>query len=514
MTKHTSARSATKTTFRNPRVLGQVAVALLATLAASSAFGQEVTGEVSAQRFDPAPGPRNFITTRSARTDGEKAWTAGAMLNYAYKPLEITRCNAPEGAEDPNSCEGATSEREVPVVENMFTGELIGSYTIIPQLQLGLRLPVTWSKGLGREGTQESEQIDAVGMGDPMFEVKGRLYGNADSPIAAGLTGYATAPLGHLTAEDSYIGDSSPSIGGRAIVDGLSGPFTWGINLGGVWREAAQFGETELGAEGRFGAAVGYAFSPILRGVVDTFGFTNFTGKGGTTGVEVDGGLQFTPLGSPITVHFGGGGGALRATGIPHFRAFLGVIYSSEVKDRDLDGIDDGADQCPTEPEDMDGTEDSDGCPDLDNDLDNVPDNVDKCPKQAEDVDGFEDSDGCPEGDNDKDGVDDTADSCPAQPETKNGFKDEDGCPDEPDSDSDGVADKSDKCPNEPEDTDGFQDTDGCPDPDNDNDGVPDVQDECIDEPETKNDFEDTDGCPDEAKGKKGAKKPAAKPAP
>ena len=48
-----------------------------------------------------------------------------------------------------------------------------------------------------------------------------------------------------------------------------------------------------------------------------------------------------------------------------------------------------------------------------------------------EDVDGYQDADGCPDPDNDGDGIPDTADKCPDQPETKNNYQDEDGCPDE-----------------------------------------------------------------------------------
>jgi OmpA-OmpF porin, OOP family len=69
--------------------------------------------------------------------------------------------------------------------------------------------------------------------------------------------------------------------------------------------------------------------------------------------------------------------------------------------------------------------------PSLDRDQDTIPDAADKCPAQPEDIDGFEDSDGCPELDNDGDGVSDGDDTCPADPETKNGFRDSDGCPDQ-----------------------------------------------------------------------------------
>ena len=67
----------------------------------------------------------------------------------------------------------------------------------------------------------------------------------------------------------------------------------------------------------------------------------------------------------------------------------------------------------------------------LDRDGDGIPDDVDKCPNEPEDKDGFEDDDGCPDLDNDKDGIPDLADACPNEPETVNGVDDQDGCPDE-----------------------------------------------------------------------------------
>ena len=99
--------------------------------------------------------------------------------------------------------------------------------------------------------------------------------------------------------------------------------------------------------------------------------------------------------------------------------------------DRDGDGIADPDDECPDEPEDPDGYEDTDGCPENDNDGDGLLDPDDECPNQPEDKDGFEDTDGCPDPDNDGDGVPDEKDQCPAEPEVLNGVDDDDGCPDE-----------------------------------------------------------------------------------
>ena len=59
-----------------------------------------------------------------------------------------------------------------------------------------------------------------------------------------------------------------------------------------------------------------------------------------------------------------------------------------------------------------------------DRDGDGILDNVDKCPDDPEDKDGFEDADGCPDPDNDKDGVLDKDDKCPNEPGVP-----PDGCP-------------------------------------------------------------------------------------
>jgi outer membrane protein OmpA-like peptidoglycan-associated protein len=198
----------------------------------------------------------------------------------------------------------------------------------------------------------------------------------------------------------------------------------------------------------------------------------------------------------PVSYNFEGGKRhEFAMKGSPDLSMMFEVTWNGFVlkQDNDNDGIPNKEDKCPNDPEDKDGFQDEDGCPDPDNDKDGIADVQDKCPLDAEDKDGFQDNDGCPEPDNDKDGIPDLKDRCPNDAQGADG---KDGCPNL-DKDNDGVADLADKCPNEPEDRDGFEDDDGCPDPDNDKDGIPDVADKCPGAAETMNGFEDTDGCPD-----------------
>src|SRR6185437_669040 len=136
------------------------------------------------------------------------------------------------------------------------------------------------------------------------------------------------------------------------------------------------------------------------------------------------------------------------------------------IGDRDGDGLPDNIDKCPDEPENYNGYQDADGCPDdADTDGDGIPDSQDQCVLQPEDKDGYQDSDGCPDIDNDLDTVPDDKDkdpntgkSCAMDPEDPDGFEDADGCPD-PDNDKDRVLDLVDNCPNEP----GPASNKGCP---------------------------------------------------
>ncbi len=172
------------------------------------------------------------------------------------------------------------------------------------------------------------------------------------------------------------------------------------------------------------------------------------------------------------------------------------VVHTRRRYDADSDGVPDRADACPRQPEDRDGHDDVDGCPDPDNDADGVPDLQDTCADVPEDPDGHHDKDGCPDPDDDEDGVFDALDRCRDLVEDLDGHDDADGCPD-PDDDGDLVRDEYDLCGDVKEDLDGYEDDDGCPEPDNDGDGVADRWDGDPLAPETWNGWLDGDGLPD-----------------
>ncbi|MCA2977805.1 MAG: OmpA family protein [Myxococcaceae bacterium] len=112
-------------------------------------------------------------------------------------------------------------------------------------------------------------------------------------------------------------------------------------------------------------------------------------------------------------------------------------------EDADRDGLTDATDACPTKA----GPPENKGCPDADGDGDSVVDRLDRCPTQPEDKDGVDDGDGCPDPDpdDDGDGVPDRTDACAKVA----GVPENRGCPDT-DGDGDSVVDRLDNCPAEP----------------------------------------------------------------
>jgi hypothetical protein len=486
----------------NARLLVACMLATATVCHLGDAAGQAKEGEFSVQRFEPAPGTRNYFSVEGARVDGQWSWSAGLSFNYAREPFVVVSCRDASNCDDPN----ATQVEDVSVVRDLFTWDLLGAINPLPMVQIGLRVPLSYASGDGLDVEQggPGDGISSFGLGDPTLEGKVRFFGKPSDPFVLGAALDISAPLGHATAEDAYIGNDSPvTLGLRGIFDGSYQKLSFAGNLRGVWRRDATLASATIGPELRYGAGLGYQVSPVFRVLGEGFGATRFSSQSGTNSLEIDAGVQVQPIGSGFILSGGVGFGVIAGVGVPVVRGILGLMYSREVGDQDKDGISDVDDKCPTVAEDRDGVEDDDGCLDDDNDRDGVADANDKCPNQAETLNGEADEDGCADelADRDKDGIRDGEDRCPddaGKLRSKTFY----GCPD---ADGDGVTDKGpagtdaqwDKCPGEDEDTDGFEDTDGCPDPDNDKDGVLDDADECASEAEVKNGVKDDDGCPD-----------------
>jgi outer membrane protein OmpA-like peptidoglycan-associated protein len=236
-------------------------------------------------------------------------------------------------------------------------------------------------------------------------------------------------------------------VGGTAALAYELRPIAWiGIEgrFSGIWVPSSGSAPTPEGFGSYYAPALGLRADPLAGlGVGDLWagagGAVVITGELVRPGLDLGLGYDFDVagilrIGPVVRYHhvfqLDRGPGASDA-GIVTFGLAIAIPGTPQApRDTDSDGLLDPDDRCPREPEDADGFEDADGCPDPDNDADGVLDGADGCVLEPEDADGFEDENGCPDPDDDADGILDASDACPREPETRNGYDDADGCPD------------------------------------------------------------------------------------
>jgi OmpA-OmpF porin, OOP family len=416
-------------------------------------------------------------------------------------------------------------------IDDLITATLIaavGLHLGPLELELGASVPLAIMSGsrgtttVARPGLAtdvQEHRVDGQGLGNVGLHLKTRLVrgGRGGRGGGLGLGVVASLYLPTVEPEHRFLGEDQlvPQVIG--VVDrelGRAGRLRFALTGGIRLRRTTTFTNDDPGRAGApvtgrsitasselpFGAAVAYAVARQrlelvgeLVGAIPLGAHEHYQPLEALAGVKL-----YLARNSFLTLGVGRGLVAQRGAS-PDARALFSIVFEPSVGDRDGDGIEDDDDRCPDAPEDFDGWQDDDGCPDPDNDRDGIDDRDDRCPDIPEDRDGGQDDDGCPEGvgdDRDGDRVKDIDDRCPDAPEDQDGWQDADGCP-ELDNDGDRIPDSDDLCPDDPEDPDGWQDADGCPELDNDHDRIPDRDDRCPDQPETYNATDDADGCPD-----------------
>lgn len=489
---------------------GVVAISVcVAALAPSYADPPPYDSAIDIQLFNYAIGPKTFFSVDSGAVADAHQLTLDMFVTFLTKPFAIYNTTASD-----NPMLGTTRSQ---VVSSLTAAQLAVAYGIADGIQLGANVPFIFSlAGDGLDpatGMRSANALQVTGLGDVIVEGKLRLWKNRSLQVAGILGGSLPTSVGSEGA--AFLGDDLPTGRGRIALHWSSRRVSIGADGGILVRKPRTIYASTIGHQLVWGVGAAVQVANRVAVVGETFGRTGLTSFAlDESPIEAVGGLRIS-LGRSLAVVLGGGGGLDRALGAPRLRLIASVSFApggpdredatangserADVgDDRDGDHRPDGEDKCPDKAEDLDGFEDEDGCPELDNDKDSIVDLVDRCPLDPEDGKQPNPNDGCPadKRDSDGDGIPDATDSCPTMEEDSDGFEDSDGCPD-PDNDNDGIVDSSDKCPLCPEDKDGFQDDDGCPDPDNDRDGVADDKDACPGELETINGVRDDDGCAD-----------------
>lgn len=384
-------------------------ISILVMLVSPLVFGANADAQANPQfdlnQFRPSELTTDGFAVSHADGQGHLRFGFQLYIDFARDPFELEVTGGP------------IPDQRLPIVSAQLTGHLTWSLGLWERLVIFMDLPYTFmlDDDLGQQQRDFLRDIDQQalipagrGLGDLYVGARGVLYGNRNTVFQ--LAAQATLTTNTASAArpgQNYLGepDRSPNIGGwfEAL-----GTFNAGdylripLNVGyktGFGQDVPSLG---LGNQLTFGAGV-----QLLLGqerfmiTVETFGRTaaaSDTGFGGRqeTPAELLGGFKYLDR-RGFALGLAGTGGVTSGYGNPDWRliGMLGYTIPEKQapKDTDGDGIVDAEDDCPTEPEDFDGFEDEDGCPDFDNDADGILDRVDNCPN----VPGPAENRGCPE---------------------------------------------------------------------------------------------------------------------
>jgi outer membrane protein OmpA-like peptidoglycan-associated protein len=392
------------------RSLAALAVAAVVLAAAPAQAG-------GTNHFEAAAGPHNYIVTNHPAVLPHLVPSAWLLTSYAHDPLVFRDENGAELAK---------------IVEHQVNFEVAAALGLFDRFEIGVVAPAVYMNGPGFD----QEGLNAFTTGDLRVMGKVLLTPWNEGVVASFRVQSDLVPVAQLFGDGGALaGEVYPTITGAFSVGFNSEYVRLGLDAGLLGRVPRAIDpRLTVGSQVLYGAGAEVTILPqTLFFTLDANGRASpafFGGDADRFPLEVNGGLKW--FAGPVVMMLGTGTGLVPDYGAPDIRVFgaFGYYQRSE-GDRDGDGINDNVDKCPDDPEDKDGFQDEDGCPDFDNDADGIADVDDKCPDIAEDIDRWEDSDGCPEKDNDGDGIEDGDDECPNDPEVFNEFEDEDGCPDE-----------------------------------------------------------------------------------
>ena len=445
------------------RVLAALAVTLtLALSAPASAQMIDIDTQYAVERFRLSTDRRGILDVEWAGVSPHRGIDVGLWLGYADDPLNLYQ-----------RMDDGSRERVASLVSQRLGGALVSSIGLAGWFQIGLALRMVVAQEQDLGPIEASAPLTSFGTSDirvvPKFQLLRQDRHGVTVGVATGLS-IPTVPASDYRNSDGMVFAPELMIG-RVFASRLR----TALNVGYRLRRERRSLDLVVGDEVFAHAGLAYQLTRAVE-LDTTFAlatrsdamFSEFNQNYGE--FKAGGQVAFGRW-----VAFAAGGvGVQEGYGTPDWRALAGVRVGSAPAKRQLVSATTVVEAEPPAPPAPQPVADLD----LDPDRDGIPSARDACPEQPENRNGFEDEDGCPDtiGDRDGDRLDDLRDQCPGMPEDLDGFQDEDGCPDV-DNDGDGVLDSVDNCADEA----GTIENRGCPDTDRDGDTIVDRLDNCPD---------------------------------
>tara|TARA_B100000575_G_scaffold268829_1_gene248047 strand:- start:686 stop:2263 length:1578 start_codon:yes stop_codon:yes gene_type:complete len=303
------------------------------------AHAQEAVPEFDAQNVRPSIDARRTLLTDDSGLAPSGTMFGKLVFSQANSLLTFTRNR---------------DNREVAVLKDLMMADLIFGYSV-SRLRVGLDVPVVLAATSDIADTQG-------GVGDVAVDLRGTILDPMTAPIGIAVATRFGAPTASV---DLPIGGSGLAYETSLIVDKRFGSTLAAVNIGYRGRPPTELDNITIDDQLATRVGLGYEISPRVGVSGDVVGYvlpSDFANEAGGAWEGLIGGW-YRP--SDIVIRVGAGSGLSQGIGTSAYRTMLSVGWEPEVQlDSDSDGMLNSADQCPDEPEDLDGFEDNDGCPD------------------------------------------------------------------------------------------------------------------------------------------------------
>jgi hypothetical protein len=386
-------------------------LALLTWTATRDAGAQPIRDGVRIDQLQPAGPESPFFRAEGPLYPGDRGVHVAAGFTFDYGSAVLKQVGV--------DTSGARTELAT-LVEHALLVRLGASLRPVPWLTFDVGLPISLFQS-GEPGVyyggQRPPEVSSGGIGDPRIGLHVRPLGGVDAALIAGARFWAPAGM-----ESTYLSDRRF----RAEVDvGVAGELrlwlygaTFSVAPGFF---AARDGDRIAGS-GAFYGKFGQMFAV---GVEPGFAIVRQVAPNDAESL----GVLFEPLvGARMSHRFlrvglAAGPGLGGGQGSASFRGLLTVGFvllgapppvSPSAGDRDLDGVPDERDACPSEAGPKSADPRRSGCPLRDRDGDGIADEVDACPDRPGVAHASARGNGCPDSDNDS--VPDPIDACPREP--------------------------------------------------------------------------------------------------
>jgi OOP family OmpA-OmpF porin len=365
-------------------------------LATASAPAQ---AQIDARTWRPSSDADASLVLEPAVTAGPGRWNVGVYAQYAQDPVVFRPATAAGGQPGP----------PLHIVQHSVGLDVVAGLGLGTRFAVGVDVPMAlWQDGQAGN----TPPVTATAVGDVGLTGKATLLSNDRQGVHSG---FGLAALGTVfipTRNDSDVSDFGLGAELEVLAEYAVGIGALRATLGFSNRDQDSWplgpGTRVLvpGGVAFGGNSVPWAFGLVVRPKVFAEALDN--GDRQLWEIAAHGSLPAGPVApfgigafgasvlSPALLSFddrvalghnrelfvlaGGEIGLDGAIGVPAFRAVVSMTWAPRSHDKDGDGVDDEKDQCPDLPEDRDGLQDADGCPEDDADGDSILDQDDACP--------------------------------------------------------------------------------------------------------------------------------------